>query len=115
MSKFYSFWAFFRRHKYIVTISAIILIVGFLDENSIWNRHKRKATMNRLRSEIQHNRAEYEIADKQLKNLDGNRDAMEKVARERYYMKRENEDVFVLVDAETEKKEEKKDTANTLN
>jgi hypothetical protein len=72
MSKFHSFWAFFLRHKYIVTISAIIIIVGFLDENSIWNRHKRKAIMNRLQSEIQVNRSEYEKADKQLKALDGN-------------------------------------------
>jgi cell division protein FtsB len=106
MSKFHSFWAFFLRHKYIVTISAIIIIVGFLDENSIWNRHKRKAIMNRLQSEIQVNRSEYEKADKQLKALDGNHEALEKIARERYYMRRENEDVFVLVETETSETED---------
>lgn len=97
MSKFYSLWAFIRRYKYPVLIIGILLVVGILDENSFWNRQKRKANMNLLQSEIIKNREEYEEADDALRELDGNPEAMEKIARERYFMKRENEDVFVII------------------
>ena len=96
MSKFYSVWNVIRRYKYPITIFGILLIVGFLDENSFWNRQKRKAVMNQLHSEIRENREAFEAADKEMRELDENPKALEKIARERYYMKRDNEDVFVL-------------------
>lgn len=98
MSRLNSIWLFVRRHKYFVIIFFIIVIDGFVDENSYFNRFQHIRRLDALRSEIQVYQEQYDNADKRMQELDRNQNAVEKLARERYYMKRSNEDVFVIVD-----------------
>lgn len=86
---------FLGRHKYVVTVFLIILIVGLLDENSWYNRYQRLQNIDKLRMEMQSYKDMYENDTRELKLLN-QRDYVEKFARERYLMKRENEDVFVI-------------------
>lgn len=85
------------RHKYFLTILIIALIVGVVDEDSILNRHPRRVRIDMLRQEISNYRHQYEEADTKIRELEENPKAVEKIARERYHMKRANEDVFVFV------------------
>ena len=89
MGKLANIWAFIGRHKYWVTIGAFLLIIGVLDENSLIRRiaHKR---------EIHRYRKQYEEDSKLLKEISSNKEALEKVAREKYLMKKENEDIFIF-------------------
>ena len=97
MSKIHSAWLFMCRHKYFLTILIIALIVGVVDEDSILNRHPRRVRIDMLRQEISNYRHQYEEADTKIRELEENPKAVEKIARERYHMKRANEDVFVFV------------------
>jgi cell division protein FtsB len=84
------------RHKYFLTILIIALIVGVVDEDSILNRHPRRVRIDMLRQEIANYKHQYDEADRKIRDLENNPKAVEKIARERYHMKRENEDVFVF-------------------
>jgi cell division protein FtsB len=81
--------------KYVVTICVIVLVVGFLDENSIANRKERIAEIERLEQEISLLKAKYEADTQKLNSLD-EYDHVVRLAREKYLMKRPNEDIFVI-------------------
>ena len=100
MSRLNSVFLFLRRHKYMVVIFFIVLIVGFIDDNSFMNRFERRNKMGQLRSEIETYKTQYETADRQLREMDSDPKSIEKMAREKYFMKRKGEDVFVIREAE---------------
>ena len=85
------------RHKYILAILLIVLIVGVVDEDSFLNRHPRRVRINTLKKEIANYQRQYNEADRKIRDLENNPKAVEKIARERYHMKRADEDVFVFV------------------
>ena len=105
MSKIYSVWNIIRRHKYLVVIVTIGLLVGVLDENSILNRRHRWSRLEELEVEIADYKKRYNEADTILRSLDADPHKVEQLAREMYYMKRADEDVFVV--RTTEEEEEK--------
>ena len=102
MSKIHSAWSFMCKHKYIITILLIALIVGVVDEDSFLNRHPRRVRIETLKSEITNYKNQYAEADSKIRELESNPKAVEKIARERYHMKRADEDVFVFVGEEPE-------------
>lgn len=99
MSRLYSLWDFICHHKYAVVVVGIVLMIGFLDDNSYVNRYQRWARLDNLRAEIEKYKAQYDDADAQLRSLQSDPHAVEKLAREKYFMKRADEDVFVVEQA----------------
>ena len=81
----------------VVTI-AFFAIIGVLDENSLLRRASHKIEIATLESEIKKYEQQYEEDTRRLKELDSNPETIEKIARERYLMKRPNEDVFIFKD-----------------
>jgi cell division protein FtsB len=90
--------------KYTVVCLLGVLIVGFLDENSIWSHFKNKQRISDLEEEIAKYNAGYERDQAQIRELNRNPKAVEKIARERYFMKADDEDIFVLSDDDREAK-----------
>ena len=43
MGKLHTFWNVFRRHKYGFVIGLFVLLMGVVDENSLWSRYRHKA------------------------------------------------------------------------
>lgn len=84
--------------KYVVVLIVGVAIVGFLDENSVWSHIRNRRTIDELQSEIKLYREQYERDKAQLRRLDADPKAIEKIARERYFMKMDDEDIFVLSD-----------------
>ena len=77
-------------------VSAIIvMIVGFVDDNSCYNRYLRLQEIATLEEEIDMYRSLYEEDTRRLNALDVY-DKVERLAREKYLMKRDNEDVFII-------------------
>ncbi|MBQ9560493.1 MAG: septum formation initiator family protein [Bacteroidaceae bacterium] len=105
MSRIYSVWGFIRRHKYFVVIAFFAVIVGFVDENSFYDRHLRLQEIAALKAEMQTYQARYERDTKALKELESNPEAVLRVAREDYLMKYPDEDVYVIMDAVEEETE----------
>jgi cell division protein FtsB len=84
--------------KYLLVCVIGVLIIGFLDENSILSHINNMRRINDLKEEIK----VYEDLNKsnkaKIRQLQENPKMMEKIARERYFMKADDEDIFVLSD-----------------
>ena len=96
MSKLITLWKHMRLHKYLITIAAFLVIIVFLDENSLIQRAKYRQEINTLTSEIEKYRKQFEEDTQKLKELTTNPEALDKIAREKYLMKKPNEDVFIF-------------------
>ena len=75
-----------------------VVRVAFLDENSIVRRLGYYREETRLRGEIDRYRTEYEENTRRLNELAVDSGAIEKIAREKYLMKKPNEDIYVFQD-----------------
>ena len=84
--------------KYMVAVILGVLLVGFVGENSMWAHIRNLHRVSQLEEEIDDYNSRHERDQKQLQRLDANPKAMEKIARERYFMKADDEDIFVLSD-----------------
>ena len=98
MGKLLTIWSFFRRHKYWVVTIAFIVIIGVLDENSLMRRAMHKYEIAELKSEIERYTEQFEEDSRRLEELDNNPEAIEKIAREKYLMKRPDEDVYIYAE-----------------
>ena len=84
--------------KYAVVCVVGVLIVGFLDENSLWSHMKNRQRIDELQEEKARYNADFKRDQAQIRELNSNPKAMERIARERYFMKADDEDIFVLSD-----------------
>ena len=84
--------------KYVVVALVAIVLIGFVDENSVWSHLRNKQRINELEQEIKQYTDQYNHDQKQIHMLDSDPKAMQKIARERYFMKADDEDIFVLSD-----------------
>jgi len=82
--------------KYAVAIVIGVLLVGFVGENSVWAHLRNMRRISSLNAEIEDYNGRHQRDEKQIRTLDTNPKAMEKIARERYFMKADDEDIFVL-------------------
>jgi cell division protein FtsB len=86
--------------KYIVVVFLAVLFIGFLDENSVWKHLRNQQYIGELKDEIKEYEERYKHDKAQIRELDSNPKSIEKIARERYFMKADDEDIFVLSDDE---------------
>jgi cell division protein FtsB len=75
-----------------------IVLIGFVDENSVWHHMMNKQRISELQDEIDRYTEQNKNDQAQIKMLDSDPKAIKKIARERYFMKADNEDIFVLSD-----------------
>lgn len=95
-SRFDAIWSFLSHYKYLIVIVLGVAIVGFLDENSFMKRVQYELQIDALQDEINKYNAQNEANTKLLKGLKTDRKSIEKIAREHYFMKTDDEDVYVL-------------------
>ena len=95
MSKLKSIWSFICKHKYLITIVIFLVIIVFLDENNLINRFQHKNEIRLMKEEIEEYRKQFDEDTERLKELTDNPEGLEKIAREKYLMKKPNEDIFI--------------------
>ena len=86
--------------KYIVVTVIAIVFIGFVDENSIWRHMRNRQHISELQDEIKRLTDQHNYNQSQIRLLGNDTKAIEKIARERYFMKTDEEDIFVLSDDE---------------
>ena len=99
--------------KYVFVFVIGIVVIGFVGSNSIWGHFRNKMRISELKEEIEHYEGEYRRDQNQIHQLQSNTKAMEKVARERFFMKTDDEDIFVLSDDQREYNEKKPNNETT--
>jgi cell division protein DivIC len=84
------------RNKYLVALSVFLLWVLFFDSRDMFSQLEKRAELNNLLESKRFYEAEIAAAKKQLADIQNNAAALEKIAREKYKMKKSNEDLFLV-------------------
>ncbi len=85
------------RNKYLIAVLVFLVWLLVFDRNSLIDRVKYIRTLSDLEEEKQYYIERIDKDSRRLNELKTDRDNLEKFAREQYFMKKENEDVFVIV------------------
>jgi len=93
MRKFFVFR--FKLH-YILALSGFVVWMLFFDEKDVFTQIKRTKELERVENRIAFYRQEIDQTKKQINQLDNDPAMLERFAREKYFMKRDNEEVFIM-------------------
>ncbi len=93
------------KNKYLIASVAFIIWMVFFDRNDMTSQLDFRSKANKLEEEKDFYNKEIAKAEKDLQELTTNPDRLEKFARERYYMRRDKEDVYVVIDEKAKKKD----------
>ena len=90
-------------NKYLSRINAycLVTIVFFaltfiMGDSSLYKRYTYDEKIRNLEKEIKHYQKEIEINSKKLNDLHTDKEGLERFAREEYFMKKPNEDVYII-------------------
>ena len=86
------------RFKYIIVVVVGTLLITVIGENSMLQRFKYSRQIANLEDEIEKQDMKYVQDSLRLVELERNPEEIRKIARERYFMKASDEDIFVLSD-----------------
>lgn len=70
--------------------------VLFFDKNDFFTQRQRHAELEMLNQKISYYKQQISAAQKELQALENDPSTLEKYAREKYFMKRDNEDVYII-------------------
>ena len=90
-------------NKYLSRINAywLVTIVFFaltfvMGDSSLYKRYTYDEKIRSLEKEIKHYQKEIEINSKKLNDLHTDKEGLERFAREEYFTKKPNEDVYII-------------------
>lgn len=86
------------KNKYVLTVIGFLVWISFFDRNDLISQHAYKNHLHKLNDEKTYYVNEISKNRKDLNDLVSSKKNLEKFAREKYLMKRENEDIFIFVE-----------------
>lgn len=84
------------KNKYTIALIVFGIWILFFDRNDMITQAERKAELRELEKSKAYYENETRLTLQELKQLDSNRALLEKYAREKYFMKKPNETLFVI-------------------
>jgi len=84
------------RSFYFITGIVFLIWMIFLDNNDLISRFKLSGKRNSLENEKEYYQEKIKEVEKDRDELFGDRESIEKFAREKYLMKKETEDIFIV-------------------
>jgi cell division protein DivIC len=87
----------FLKNKYLLTGVAFLILMLFLDRNNLVSQYNMRKELNGLRKELQFYRDQARMDSIELGRLLGDSLELEKLGREKYMMKRDSEDIYIIV------------------
>ena len=85
------------RNKYFLVSSIFLVWMVFFDRNDLFSQWEYHQQVSKLKQERDFYQKETAKVHQDLDELTSNKQKLEKFAREKYLMKKDNEDVFVIV------------------
>ncbi|OFX46109.1 MAG: septum formation initiator [Bacteroidetes bacterium GWC2_33_15] len=86
------------KNKYILTLFIFVLWLLFFDRNNLIDRVKEIQKLRQFEKDREYYIERIETDSKRLKQLKTNNKNLEKFAREQYFMKKDNEEIFVIIE-----------------
>lgn len=85
------------KNKYILVVIGLIVWLLYFDKNDVFTQFELITKCNKLNTEKEYYISEIEKNKKEIVELQNNKKSLETFAREKYHMKKDNEDIFVFV------------------
>ena len=86
------------RNKYLITFFIFLVWIFFIDTFDIITQIKMNNEFKQLKEQQEFYKAEIEKDSVKVYNLNNNPEEQERFARERFLMKKDNEDIFIVRD-----------------
>jgi hypothetical protein len=87
----------FIKNKYFITTVVFLVLMIFLDRNNLISQYKLRKELNGLREELRFYREQAAKDSIELNRLLSDSLELEKLGREKYMMKRDSEDIYIIV------------------
>lgn len=85
-------------NKYTVSLAAFVVWVMFFDDNN-WRQHQKNLhELALLQEQVSFYKHKIEADKRKLIELQTNDENLEKFAREQFFMKKANEEIYVIVE-----------------
>lgn len=85
------------KNKYFLSVIGLVVWLLYFDKNDVFTQLELVKKCNKLNAEKEYYISEIEKNKKEIEELQKNTKSLETFAREKYLMKKDNEDVFVFV------------------
>lgn len=89
-------------NKYIIATLIFAIIILFIDQYNIFFQIKNLKKLNRAKEQVEYYENEIKSQQEVLDNLHKDSALMERIAREKYMMKRDNEVIYIIEADESE-------------
>jgi cell division protein DivIC len=88
----------FFTNRYILVIVVLAIWLLFFDKNDFFTQMDRKQQVEKLEKDVQFYKDEIRRNKEALEQLQSDTVLLEKFAREHYLMKKDNEEIYVIVE-----------------
>jgi cell division protein DivIC len=88
----------FLKNKYSITFFIFFIWLLFFDENNLLTQYELQREIYLLNEDKNYYQEEIKKLEESLNELMTNEEKLEKFAREKYLMKKPNEDIFIIVE-----------------
>lgn len=95
----------FLKNFYLVTGIIFIVWILFFDSNDLISQYMRQKRLKTLKEEKNYYEQETKVVEEAYKQIIDDPKAIEKLARERYLLKKPHEDVFIIEEVEPSKED----------
>lgn len=91
-------------NKYLLAGGFFVVWMLFFDQRDFFQQRERRSELEKLEAKKKYYLEEISKTKQELQDIQSNPAALEKFARERYLMKKEGEDIFIIEDSIVEAK-----------
>lgn len=86
----------FLKNKYLISFAAFCVVILFLDKNDVFTQLERRKELRELNQSKAYYTDQIATEKKELEALRTNPAILEKYAREKYLMKKDGEEIFLV-------------------
>ena len=83
-------------NKFLLTTIIFVVWMFYFDQNDYFTMQQKKKEYKAVKDNVDYLNAETARMQKELSGLMAHSEELEKLARENYHMKRDNEDVYII-------------------
>ena len=84
------------KNKYVIATLIFAIIIIFIDQYNLFFQIKNLRKLNKAKDQIEYYENEIKSQQEVLENLHKDSALMERIAREKYMMKRDNEVIYII-------------------
>ncbi|HDZ40495.1 MAG TPA: septum formation initiator family protein [Bacteroidetes bacterium] len=91
------------RNRYFLTLMVFLVWIIIFDNNNLIQRYHYMKNLRQLEKDREYYQERIEEDMRKLNELKTSNENLEKFAREQYFMKKDNEDIYIIVNEDGEK------------